>query len=282
MIISEIFGYDVDNLTEEAQNNRSRKHCPFRHSPCTKSSKSDPIGVCSLSDGETAASLCPVRFLEGNRIFHDAAKLAFGTGAHFAVFPEVRILKIQDQKDPEKLRKIGKVDFVLGEIKNDSIVDFAAVEVQAVYFSGGEIRSPMHHFLQHQHLDRTNSDRRPDFRSSAQKRLVPQLQLKVPVFRRWGKKFFVIVDTQFFDALPAFAQTTPSNSEITWLTYPIVKCHSQYSMQAPIVVYSEWDEVQNALREGAPPEPSEIVEVLQNKLNGPRAKRPTRFTVDSD
>jgi hypothetical protein len=220
-----------------------------------------------------------VRFLETDRIFNDAARLAFGEHAYFGVFPEVRILKIKAKVEDEKDKKIGKVDFILGKIENDKIVDFAAVEIQAVYFSGSEIRTPMNYFLQNDLLDAINSNRRPDFRSSAQKRLVPQLQLKVPIFRRWGKKFFVVVDTQFFGALPIFSQTTFSNSEITWLSYPISKVGEKYSMGEANVIYSEWDEVQNSLREGKPPEPSEIVEELQAKLDGPASKRPKILNV---
>lgn len=279
MIISEIFGYDVDDISDTAKAARQSKHCPFRNTPCTKSSKIDPIGVCSLSDGKTAAALCPVRFLEKDKIFIDAAEIAFGEHASFGVFPEVRILKLEAGSEDERDRKIGKVDFILGKIENGKIIDFAAVEVQAVYFSGGEIRSPMHYFLENERLDLKNSDRRPDFRSSAQKRLVPQLQLKVPVFRRWGKKFFVVVDTQFFNALPSFSHTTHSNSEITWLCYPIAKSQSGYAMQDVKVIYSEWDEVQNSLREGKPPEPIEIVEELQAKLDGPVSRRPKVLTV---
>lgn len=278
MIISEVFGFGVEDLSDEARASRTNKHCPFRDSPCTKSSKTDPIGICSLSDGQEAASLCPVRFIEGDRIFNDAARLAFGGEASFGVFPEIRILKIETEEGVRD-RKIGKVDFVLGQIADGEVIDFAAVEVQAVYFSGGEIRSPMNHFLEHGTLDLANSDRRPDFRSSAQKRLVPQLQLKVPVFRRWGKKFFVVVDTQFFRELPTFSHTTPSNSEVTWLCYPIRKIGTNYSMQDADIVYSEWDEIQNSLREGTPPEPSEIVEELQMKLDGPKSKRPRVLQV---
>jgi hypothetical protein len=50
--------------------------------------------------------------------------------------------------------------------------------------------------------------------------MMPQLSLKVPVFRRWGKKFFVVVDTPFFEAMPQIRQVEGSgNSEITWLVY---------------------------------------------------------------
>lgn len=269
MLISEVFGYGVDNQTEEAWESRRAKRCPFRDTPCTKSSKTDPIGICSLADGTTAASLCPVRFVERDLIFIDAARLAFGDGVEFGIFPEVRILKIENE-DGGRDRKIGKVDYVLGRIEDGEVIDFAAVEVQAVYFSGGETRSPLQFYMEHQVLDIENSDRRPDFRSSAQKRLVPQLQLKVPVFRRWGKRFFVVVDTQFFGALPPFAETTRANSEVTWLAYPIERTGADYSLGDVRVVYSEWEEVRNALREGTPPEPNEIMAELQEKLDRKR------------
>lgn len=274
MLIAEVFGHAIEDDSDLAWAARRNKACPFRGSPCHKSSKEDPIGICSLSDGHEAASLCPVRFTEGNRIFVDAARLAFGDGISFAVVPEVRILRIKNEKGADS-KKIGKVDYLLAKIGADQTVkDFAAVEVQAAYFSGNEIRTPMHYYLNECVLDHANSDRRPDFRSSAQKRLVPQLRLKVPVFRRWGKKFFVVVDTQFFKALPSFTPTTAANSEVTWLNYPIRLGGDAYTMQDPQVIYSEFDEVLNSLREGTAPEPQEIIDELQAKLKLPPAKRP--------
>jgi len=270
MLISEVFGFGVDNQSDAAWASRNAKLCPFRGGPCTKSSKTDPIGICSLSDGHEAASLCPVRFIERDIIFMDAARLAFGDNVRFGIFPEVRILKIESESEDEKDRKIGKVDYLLGKIEDGNVTDFAAVEVQAVYFSGGETRSPLRYYMENRTLDVPNSDRRPDFRSSAQKRLVPQLQLKVPVFRRWGKRFFVVVDTQFFGALPPFRATTRANSEVTWLTYPLGRHGGDYRLGDVNVVYSEWDEVRNALREGTPPEPDEIVAELQAKLDHQR------------
>ena len=278
MLISEVFGYGIEDHSPEAMAAQRDKHCPFRGSPCTKSSKKDPIGVCSLSDGQNAASLCPVRFLEGNRIFVDAARIAFGAGTEVALFPEVRILKIESgDKEPD--RKIGKVDFVLGLVNQGQVIDFAALEVQAVYFSGGEIRTPMRQFIETRSIDQATSDRRPDFRSSAQKRLVPQLQLKVPVFRRWGKKFFVVVDTQFFNSLPSFPTTTESNSEVTWLTYPISNVGKGYAMQDVNVIFSQWDDVQNALREGVAPDPADILQELQSKLALPTVRGPQVIKV---
>ncbi len=274
MEVAEVFGYDVSDQSNTAWQARDAKHCRFRDSPCTKSSIAEPLGVCSLSDGNNAASLCPVRFLEDQRIFVDAATIAFGSGATFGVFPEIRILEIPPDKEGSRPKKIGKVDFLLGKIVAGTITDFAAVEIQAAYFSGGSLRKVFEHFIGKRDLDGIDTRRRPDFRSCAQKRLVPQLQLKIPVFRRWGKKFFVVVDSEFFGSLPAFPATTPSNSELTWLAYPIARSGDGYSLAEPKIVFSEWDEVQNSLREGKPPETHEIVSELQAKLDGPEKRRP--------
>lgn len=275
MRISEVFGIGFEDRSLEAQRERARKHCRFRDSVCTKSSKTDPLGICTLSDGEFATALCPVRFLERDQIFIDAAKLAFGPGVEFAVFPEIRILKIPSrEEDVEK--KIGKVDFLIGHIKGGVVADFAAVEVQAVYFSGTSIRSTFDRFLLGEELTDEQITRRPDFRSSAQKRLIPQLMLKVPVFRRWGKKFFVVVDTLFLKSLPPFPTVPRSNSELTWLGYPIKKSeHGSYSLGVPEVFPTLWDDVATSLREGVPPLMDEITSELQMKLSlkGPRRPR---------
>ena len=272
MRISEVFGKDVDDVSATAVAHRQSRLCPFRNTRCTKSSKTDPLGVCTLSDGVSATALCPVRFLEEDRIFADGARLAFGTGVEFAVFPEIRILRIEGKGEAAK--KIGKVDFLLGQVSGGKVVDFAAMEVQAVYFSGISIRPAMRHFLKEGALDVGNSDRRPDFRSSAQKRLAPQLMLKVPVFRRWAKKFFVVVDSKFFGSLPTFRTASQANSELTWLSYRIQKGEGGYKLQPPLVTGSIWEDVANALREGVAPEPGEISEELQKKLSGPPSTRP--------
>ncbi len=271
MKVAEIFGHGVENDSARAKIDRKNRHCPFRDSKCTKSNKKDPLGICSLSDGMEAASLCPVRFLEDDRIFADVGRLAFGEGTTIAVFPEIRILTVKAIEEDKRDRKIGKVDFLIGLVEEEEVVDFAALEVQAAYFSGGGLRPLFNKFIETGGFGNENDDRRPDFRSSAQKRLVPQLALKVPVFRRWGKKFFVAVDSQFFRALPEFPATTPANSELTWLAYPIRKMSTNFEMQEPEVVYSEWDDVKNSLREGRPPEPSEIIAELQTKLTRKKA-----------
>lgn len=271
MNISEIFGHGVGDHTDAAWADRNEKRCRFRNGPCNKSSNTDPIGICSVSDGAEAASLCPARFLENGRIFSDAARIAFGEAAAFAIFPEIRILQVPDPKKSGAMKKIGKVDFVLGKIVEGNVTDFCAVEVQAAYFSGTETRSALKYFIENQSFGMLNTFRRPDFRSSAQKRLIPQLQLKVPVFRRWGKKFFVVVDSQFFRSLPEFRTTTTANSELTWLVYPLARQGEAYQMQDVQPSFTEWADVETSLREGRAPDPSEIISELQLKF-APKGK----------
>ena len=266
MNVSEIFGFGVDNHSDEAWAGRMQRSCRFRNGACTKSSKTDPIGICSVSDGREAASLCPVRFLEDGHLFRDAARIAFGATSRFSVFPEIRILQVPDPKKAGSLKKIGKVDFVLGKVAGTDILDFCAVEVQAAYFSGNETRSLLKYYLKNKEFGSHDTFRRPDFRSSAQKRLIPQLQLKVPVFRRWGKKFFVVVDSQFFRSLPEFRTTSPANSEVTWLVYPLTLGEKNYAMDTVQPVFTEWDDVQTSLREGRAPDQSEILSELQLKF----------------
>ena len=276
--IAEVFGHAVENTSPLARSDRANRRCPFRNGPCTKVSKTNPLGICTFTDGSHATSVCPVRFIDSDRIFVDAARHAFGDGVHFAAVPEIRILRVEDEHGRKS--KIGKIDYLLAKLNNEGRVhDFAALEVQAVYFSGREIRSAMDYYLTHQELDPNNCERRLDYRSSAQKRLMPQLRLKVPVFRRWGKKFFVVVDSLFFTALPAFRSTSAANSEITWLSYPIELEGSRYRLKNPTFIYSEFDEVLNALREGEAPEPKEIMEILQSKVSGPPGRRPPRLNT---
>jgi len=262
--IAEVFGYPIDNHTGDAQKCRDQRRCRFVGGPCTKGGTRDPLGICSLGDDQHAAILCPRRFLENDRVFLDAGKLAFGSHAQFVAVPELRVLRVPG--NPR--RRIGKVDYVLGNLgSSGEVIDFAALEVQAVYFSGQSVRPAFAEFMRTGHWPDA-TQRRPDWRSSAQKRLMPQLALKVPIFRRWGKKFFVAVDSLFFDALPTMNTVDAiANSEVTWLVYPVEYQRDRrvFLVGSPRVVFTTWEDVAGALREGAPPSPNEVLEELRGR-----------------
>jgi hypothetical protein len=260
--IAEVFGYDTADNSPEAQRGRDQKWCRFLKGPCCKTSQKNPLGICSFADGAGAGTVCPRRFVEGDRIFLDVARAAFGAGGRIAIVPEMRILNIPD--NPK--RKIGKIDYIVAKLgSSDEVCDFAALEVQSVYISGESIRDAFEEFLVSGAVP-AGSQRRLDYRSSAQKRLMPQLSLKVPVFRRWGKKFFVAVDSRFFENLP-LTRTVASlaNSEITWLVYPFQKSGPRYCIGEPRFIYTKWDDVLTDLREGEEPTPEELMQEIALK-----------------
>ena len=270
MKIAEVFGTPVGDFSLDAQGVRASKFCRFRGDQCTKVRKLNPLGVCSLSRDSTATVVCPVRFIENGQVFRDAGALAFGSGAKIVVFPEYKLLSIPGED--ERTKKIGKVDFLLGKIIDGNLVDFAALELQAVYSSGGGVQQAFDHYTATNNAG-VDGDLGVDFRSSAQKRLVPQLRLKVPIFRRWGKRFFVAIDTSFFAALPSFGTTTAGNSEVTWLAYPLATSqNAPMSLGRPDVHFTEWSKVEQALEEGSPPDsPGDVLAELQARLSARRA-----------
>lgn len=104
----------------------------------------------------------------------------------------------------EEGKKAGRIDWLLIDpaTENDTDPKWCALETQAVYFSGDKMGPEFDAYA-------NNPDsvlfpvgfRRPDYRSSGPKRLAPQLSVKVPVLRGWGKKVAVLVDKYFFDSM---------------------------------------------------------------------------------
>ena len=49
--------------------------------------------------------------------------------------------------------------------------------------------------------------------------MMPQLQIKVPTLRRWGKKMAVLVDKHFFESLGSMEEVDDlSSGDIAWFT----------------------------------------------------------------
>ena len=77
------------------------------------------------------------------------------------------------------------------------------LEIQEVYFSGKGMASEFEALRNdtHEPPPYPSEVRRPDWRSSSAKRLMPQLEFKAPTLRRWGAKLAVAVDRPFFNAV---------------------------------------------------------------------------------
>ena len=113
---------------------------------------------------------------------------------------------------------VGRIDSVLVHPDHEPM-KWCALEMQAVYLSGSAMSHEYRAILAHvgAGIPFPAQHRRPDFRSSGPKRLMPQLQIKVPTLRRWGKKMVVVVDEAFFSALGKMDSVKDiSNCDIAW------------------------------------------------------------------
>lgn len=223
--IAEVFGYNAA-AGKPPHNIYARRWCPFADRQCNKSVQNgEPLAVCSIRAADGSGKpipTCPQRFLESGDVFLWAADLAF----NFSSLSGVSLAKRDEvpfTRDPVSGKKSSSFDYVIMLLdKANRIQDYCALETQAVYFSGTAIRSEYAEFLRTGKVPLPRGARRPDYRSSSFKRLMPQLNLKVETLTRWGKKLFVAIDTEFFSALNIrnFASDI-ENADIIWLVYEI-------------------------------------------------------------
>ncbi len=166
--------------------------CPFQdgNPVCSKRG-----GVCSIqAKGRRPVIACPSRFGEDNLLPSWLARIVGFRDVYVAS-------EVPFMRSPTTGRAAGRVDLVVA--RDGDASRWFGLETQAVYFSGPGMTADFE-------VLRTNKDndppapkarRRPDWRSSGAKRLMPQLQVKGPTLRRWGTKLAVAVDRQFFEAI---------------------------------------------------------------------------------
>jgi hypothetical protein len=211
--MAEVFGIRTGDVSPAAWAARATEQCPYTLTGCSKL----PTGICSIESGSEVAITCPKRFREGSIVYRDAAATVFGPGEEYVLLGEVPFLRAATTSG----RAVGNIDNVLVSVKDGRPVDWCALEVQAVYFSGQAIVDESRAYFRDR-LPVSPGSRRPDYRSSSAKRLLPQLEVKVPVLSRWGKKMVVVIDAAFFRSLPAMTEANDiSNADILWLIYKL-------------------------------------------------------------
>ena len=134
-------------------------------------------------------------------------------------------------RSPSTGRSAGRIDLVLSE--NSAASKWFGLEIQAVYFSGEGMTDDFRLLLHDAERlpPMPTSVRRPDWRSSSAKRLMPQLEVKAPTLRRWGTKLAVAVDVPFFDAVGG--QSEPASHDINegdiiWL---VLQVSDEYKLE---------------------------------------------------
>lgn len=247
--IAEWYGHPFGSLTTQqrlefaeiqfmVKADRPRLPCPFqswagREVACTKEG-----GVCSIRKYEllqdanvppsvhSADSLirttCPYRFQEAGEIYRWIGQVILGTEQAVPIgqVPFLNPVPQMGSKGGEDLegKEVGRIDNILA-VPDTRPLQWCAVEIQAVYFSGDKMRKDFESIKNDvgPAIPFPAGKRRPDYRSSGPKRLLPQLQIKVPTLRTWGKKMAVVVDESFFAALGQMkSEDDLSNAEVVW------------------------------------------------------------------
>lgn len=210
-------------------------------------------GVCSIRNFQKSGpeddisfgpitATCPNRFLEHGEIVRHIAGLVLGTDEP-VIAKEIPFLRrpanpvaaqavaatdeedhdeevIEEDGEDNAKEDVGRIDLVFAH--PDDPKNWCAVEMQAVYFSGAKMSDDNAEIKKlgenANGVPFPGAARRPDFRSSGPKRLMPQLLIKVPTLRRWGKKMVVIIDRPFLDAMDKMEQVDDiSNCDIIWV-----------------------------------------------------------------
>jgi hypothetical protein len=268
--LAEVFGFPWNNHTEVAERHRRNRLCPFNNKVpnCTKDKANDPLGTCSVFHDTSTVITCPIRFREDWAIATDAAKFFFKPNATWTSLTEVRL---RDKHDASA----GNIDVVLVAYnERGKIIDFGALEVQAVYISGN-VRRPFERFMESPEANANMNWRsevnypHPDFLSSSRKRLAPQLLYKGGIIHAWGKKSAVALDSHFFATLPKLKEVAESKAEMAWLIYDLIpdKVTNTFRLKRTRTVYTDFESALITLTKSEPGNVSDFIAVLQDKLD---------------
>jgi hypothetical protein len=271
--MAEVFGYRIDDLSTEADYHRRSRLCPFnnRIRACTKDKANDPLGVCSIYDGNNIAITCPVRFREDWRVAADAAAFFFDQDVLWHTLTEIRLYDGHG-------KSAGNIDVVLvATDEQGQIIDFGALEIQSVYISGN-IRKPFAAYMDNPanniHLDWFNHKDYPraDYLSSSRKRLAPQLIHKGSILNAWGRKIAVAVDSGFFATLPSLPQVPAAQADLAWMVYQLQIGNGQerYNLVHTQTVYTQFSAALQQITNADPGSERDFVQNLQRKLDTTR------------
>lgn len=267
--LAEVFGYPVDNFSPVAVGHRAGKLCPFHNSAslhCTKNSATDPLGVCTIVAGDGLAITCPVRLRQDLLIVEDAARFFFPQQTRYVTLTEVRLA--------DRFGKsAGNIDIVLVALDaQNQIVDFGALEIQAVYISGN-VSKAFHEYMKDPATNYAmpwpaKNYPKPDYLSSSRKRLAPQLIYKGGILNQWGKKIAVAVHRPFFEQLPVLPEVDAKDAEIAWLVYDLKydDKFEQYKLHQAETKYTRFKPALDTITTAEPGDVAHFVAYLKKRV----------------
>lgn len=240
--------------------------CPFRPMTCNKRG-----GVCAIrpyadDSGRAKAAgdpviVCPTRLEQDQLVVRWLAEIVGISDTAALVAREVPFMR-----SAATGRSAGKIDLVVAAERHE--LRWFGLEIQAVYFSGDRMAAEFEAVREKPDVaPYPCGNRRPDWRSSSAKRLMPQLQVKGPTLRRWQSKLAVAVDAPFFDAIggrSARPNRDLDSGDVIWLVARLDETHT--------LVRDHWEVLTlessyEKLRSAEPITRSEFERTLREKLS---------------
>ncbi len=310
--IGEWYGRSFVTLSRQERSDYSKVRAPSSQECLPRSTGAKRVscnkkgGVCLMrlyaKDPQTGlvtaqptfCTMCPERFLEGRMIFEWVGKTILGCsqplvtnqvgflvrGSWEEEAPaDVHLKGAESSGGPvDKHEDVGQIDSILVD-PDTSLLRWCALEIQSVYFSG-EAMSKEYATIRRMADNRIpfpQKSRRPDYRSSGPKRLMPQLQIKVPTLRRWGKKMAVVIDKGFFDSLGTMREVPDiSNCDIVWFIVDYREHDGKIELVQHGIRRTTLESAVEGLTAGVPVSLPTFEDRLRSKLAGPKKRRKSR------
>lgn len=285
--LAEVFGHLTTDQTDKSERYRSHRLCPFNNKipNCTKDKAKNPLGVCSINHDNEPVITCPIRFRQDWIIADDAVSFFFDETARWSSLTEVRL-------NDSNGKSAGNIDVVLVNYDNEGkVLDFGALEIQAVYISGN-VREPFEYYMSDPQgralMDWSKEPNypRPDYLSSSRKRLVPQLVYKGGILHSWKKKIAVALNKSFFDTLPNLKQVPKQDADVAWLIYDLKLLKEKdrepggYYLTKVDEVFTKFEPALLAITTPSPGKVEDFVKLLQEKLDEHLETPPTNNTIE--
>jgi hypothetical protein len=237
-LFREVYGYDTEtevnsrwerNIKTKTGVEIEGSECPFNRFGCWKKAQHG-MGVCGGSSSKGDAVItCPKRF-ETDTVWNDLQEYFFpNSNDNFDVLSEANI------------GDAGNIDLLAVTHDGDEITDFAAIEIQASYFTGGEIQTKFDEYMASNEARSPRASRGMDYRSCVDKRLLPQLLAKVAGVLAWNEPFAVVLQDIAFEnsnVLKKTEEVSKQEADIFWFPYEYIEDSPQYRLERNSDVYT--------------------------------------------
>jgi len=287
--IGEWFGKSFVNLTDAkrkkfADAGERRPPCPFLSNErqtvpcwkiggvCTLRSYQEFDGVVGIDESRPSFRVtCPSRFEEDREIYRWICEVLLDDPDAVPIgqvnFLE-RVALMGSETEVGEGEGVGRIDNVL-IVPGSKPLEWCPVEIQAVYFSGDKMENDFAaiRVFEDEGIPFPAGRRRPDYRSSGPKRLMPQLQIKVPTLRRWGKKMAVVVDEDFIKNMGKMETVNDiSNCDVAWFVVRFDESTGKPMLARGDVHYTQLEAAVQGLIAGKPVTQKKFEERISVKL----------------